>query len=81
MVIISLGLGLGLFFFFNVFGHLYVFLKTISLALPALKLYMESYGSFLSVIFCSLCVFMIHSFVFLILLHYMKCYCSVVVDV
>ena len=82
MVIMSLGLGLGLLcFFLNVFFHLYVFLKTISLALPVLKLYMESYGSFLSVIFCSLCVFIIHSFVLLIILHYMKCYCSVVMDI
>ena len=40
MVIIYLGLGLGILFV--CFCHLYGFWKTISLVLPALKLYMES---------------------------------------
>lgn len=42
---------------------------------------MESYGSFLSVLFCSLCVFIIHSLVLLMIPRYMTCCCSVAVDV
>lgn len=61
-------------FFFNGFCHLYVFLKTISLVLPALKLYINGIIQYISS-FAVMFIFVIHSFLLLFIFHCMKC-CS-----